>query len=155
MNKADRVKKVIRDIAARQLFGVLATEREGVPYTTLVAFVLQDNLKKLFFATPRDTKKFKHITANERVSFHINNSSNSPEDIGSAIGITLTGRASESSKKHSEEIISLYLSKHPQMEEFLHSPNTAFLSVDVERYDVVERFQNVTVLKMKEEVIDL
>lgn len=155
MNKADRVRKLIRDIAAGQLFGVLATESEGVPYTTLVAFLLQDDLKKLLFATPRDTKKFKHITANERVSFHINNSSNSPEDIGNATGITLTGRASESSKEHSEKAVALYLSKHPQMREFLHSPNTAFISMDVERYDVVERFQNVTVLKMKEEVMDL
>ncbi|GLI56109.1 hypothetical protein PM10SUCC1_16230 [Propionigenium maris DSM 9537] len=155
MNKTDRIKKVIRNIAAKQLFGVLATEGEGVPYTTLVAFALQDDLKKLFFATPRDTRKFKHITANERISFHINNTSNSPEDIGSAAGVTLTGRASESSKEHSEEATALYLSKHPQMEEFLHSPNTAFISVEVERYDVVERFQNVTVLKVKEEVGDL
>ncbi len=155
MNKADRVRDVIRDIAARQLFGVLATESEGIPYTTLVAFALQDDLKKLLFATPRDTKKFRHITDNERVSFHINNSSNSPEDIGRATGITLTGRAYESSKKHSESAVALYLSKHPQMWEFLNSPNTAFISVDVERYDVVERFQNVTVLKMKEEVAAL
>lgn len=155
MNKADRVRKVIRDVTAGELFGVLATERNGAPYTTLVAFVLQDDLKKLFFATPRDTKKFKHLTVNERISFLVHNSTNSPEDIGSAISITITGRASEHSKESSQEPVASYLGKHPQMKEFLHSPNTAFISVDIERYDMVERFQNVTVLKVKEQVIDL
>ena len=155
MNKADRVKKIIRKVAASELFGVLATEKNGAPYTTLVAFVLQDDLKKLFFATPRDTKKFKHLTVNERISFLIHNSTNTPEDIGSAIGITITGRASEHSKEVSQEAVATYVKKHPHMKEFLLSPNTAFISVAIERYDMVERFQNVTVLKMKEQVVDL
>ncbi len=155
MNKADRVKKIIRKVAASELFGVLATEKNGAPYTTLVAFILQDDLKKLFFATPRDTKKFKHLTVNERISFLIHNSTNTPEDIGSAVGITITGRASEYSKEVSQEAIATYVKKHPHMKEFLLSPNTAFISVAIERYDMVERFQNVTVLKMKEQVVDL
>jgi len=155
MNKIDRVKKIIRDISGEELFGVLATVKGSAPYTTLVAFVLQDDLKKLFFATPRDTKKFKHLTDNELVSFLIHNSTNSPEDTGNAIGITITGRASEHSKKSSKELIDLYLSKHPQMGEFVFSLNTAFICIDIERYDMVERFQNVTVLNMKDQVIDL
>ena len=155
MNKTYRIKKTIRDVAAGELFGVLATEKNGTPYTTLVAFVLQDDLKRLFFATPRDTKKFKHLTVNERVSFLIHNSTNSPEDIGSALSITITGRAAELSKGVSRESVASYLGKHTQMRDFLFSPNTAFISIDIERYDMVERFQNVTVLKMKEQVIDL
>lgn len=152
MNKTNRLKKIIRNISSEELFGVLATSAEDVPYTNLIAFILQDDLKKLFFATPRDTKKFKNLTINEKVSFHIQNTKNSLEDIGEAVGITITGKASECSKKHSEEVISLYLLKHPQMKEFIYSLNTAFISVDIERYDVVERFQNVTVLKIKEQV---
>ena len=155
MNKIDRLKNTIRNIASEELFGVLATSASDVPYTNLVAFVLQDDLKKLFFATPRDTKKFKHLTINEKVSFHVHNSSNSHEDTGNAIGITITGKASEYSKKNSEEVKTLYLLKHPQMKEFIYALNIAFVSVDIERYDVVERFQNVTVLKVKEQVIEV
>ena len=149
MNKTNRLKNIIRNIGSEELFGVLATSTEDVPYTNLIAFILQDDLKKLFFATPRDTKKFKNLTINEKVSFHIQNTKNSLEDIGKAVGITITGKATECSKKHSEEVISLYLLKYPQIKEFIYSLNTAFISVDIERYDVVERFQNVTVLKIK------
>jgi len=155
MNKVDQVKNTIRNIASGELFGVLATSVSDVPYTNLIAFVLQDDLKKLFFATPRDTRKFKHLTVNEKVSFHVHNSNNSPENIGSGIGITITGRASECSKNYFERAMVLYLLKHPQMKEFINSPNIAFVSVDIERYDVVERFQNVTVLKVKEQEVKL
>lgn len=155
MNKTDRLKNIIKNISSEELFGVLATSADDAPYTNLIAFVLQDDLKKLFFATPRDTKKFKNITVNEKVSFHIQNTKNSLEDIGKAIGITITGKAAECSKKHFEEAIAVYLLKHPQMKKFIYSLNTAFISVDIERYDVVERFQNVTVLKIKEQVIKL
>jgi len=155
MNKIDRLKNTIRNMASKELFGVFATSVSDVPYTTLIAFVLQDDLKKLFFATPRDTKKFKNLTINEKVSFHVQNSNNSPKDIGSAIGITITGKASECSKNKSEEAITSYLLKHPQMREFIYALNTALISIDIERYDVVERFQNVTVLKVKEQVIEV
>ena len=155
MNKIDQVKETIRNTASGELFGILATSVNDVPYTALVAFVLQDDLKKLFFATPRDTKKFKYLELNKKVSFHVHNSNNSPKDIGSAIGITITGKASEYSKNHFEGAIALYLLKNPQMKEFIHAPNTALVAMDIERFDVVERFQNVTVLKVKGQGVGL
>lgn len=155
MNKTNQLKNVIKNISSKELFGVLATSVNDLPYTNLIAFVLQDDLKKLFFATPRDTKKFKNLIINEKVSFHIQNTKNSLDDIGNAVGITITGKASECSKNHSKEAIAIYLLKHPQMREFIYSLNTALISVDIERYDVVERFQNVTVLKVKEQVMKL
>lgn len=148
MNKIDRLRNTIKNITSKELFGVFATSVNDVPYTTLIAFVLQDDLKKLFFATPRDTKKFKDLRINEKVSFHVQNSNNSPEDISSAVGITITGKASECLKNKSEEAIISYLLKHPQMEEFIYSLNIAFISVEIEKYNVVEKFQNVTVLKV-------
>jgi uncharacterized pyridoxamine 5'-phosphate oxidase family protein len=155
MNKINRLKNTIRNITSEELFGILATSVNDVPYTNLIAFVLQDDLKKLFFATPRDTKKFKNIIANKKISFHVHNSKNSYEDTGNAIGITITGRAFEYSKENSEKVKDLYLLKHPQMKEFFYAINIAFISVDIERYDVVEKFQNVTVLKMNEQVVKL
>lgn len=150
MNKTDRLKNIIRDIGFEELFGVLATSNNNIPYTNLIAFVLQNDIKKLFFGTPRDTKKFKNLTVNDKVSFHIQNTKNSLEDIENAIGITITGKAFECSKQHLEEVIATYLLKYPQMKTFIYSSNIAFISIDIEKYHVVEKFQDVTVLKMKE-----
>jgi nitroimidazol reductase NimA-like FMN-containing flavoprotein (pyridoxamine 5'-phosphate oxidase superfamily) len=155
MNKVDRIKNTIRDVTSEELFGILATSVNDVPYTTLIAFALEDDLSKLFFATSRDTKKFKQLKINGKISFHINNSRNSPKDIGNAVSITISGSASECPKENFDKAMKLYLSKNPQMTEFINGPNTALISVHIERYDIVERFQNVTVLNMEEQVTEL
>lgn len=149
MKSLNEIKSLIDNICRTQFFGVLATSLEDKPYTTLVAFALEEDLKRLFFATPRDTKKYTHLTANSSASFLIHNSSNVPEDITNAVGITISGRAIELSKETASLCVDHYLSKHPQMRDFTLSENTAFVSLEIERFDIVERFQNVTVIDMK------
>lgn len=148
MNKINKLKSTIRNITTEELFGVLATSVNDLPYTNLIAFVLQDDLKKLFFPTPKDTKKFKNLTLNKKISFHIHNSKNSYNDTEDAVGITITGNAIEYLEENSTKIKDLYLLKHPHMKEFLYAPNTAFICVDIERYDVVENFQDTSVLEI-------
>ncbi len=148
MKSLDEVRSLIDNICRTQFFGVLATCVENNPYTTLVAFALEEDLGRLFFATPRDTKKYTHLTANSSASFLIHNSSNVPEDITKAVGITISGKATELSKEGARECVDHYLAKHPQMREFTLSENTAFVSLEIERFDIVERFQNVTVIRM-------
>lgn len=155
MKDINKKKELISNICASQYFGVLATSRENKPYTTIVAFVLDDDLQNLYFSTPRDTKKFSQLSSNKAVSFLVHNSSNNPEDLSKAVGITITGKAFELPKKASQKSIETFLVKHPQMKEFIHSENTAFIGLSIERYDIVERFQNVTVLRLKSKVVEI
>lgn len=147
MSNIEAAKKKIIDITSKQLFGVLATCENNKPYTTIVAFHLSSDLETLYFATPRDTKKFRQLSSNTAVSFFIHNSSNLHEDTSQASGITITGEALELPANNL--LLENFLSKHPQMKGFLSSENTAFISVKISRFDIVERFQNVTVLEMK------
>lgn len=140
----------ITGITSEQLFGVLATSRDNHPYTTLLAFHLSEDLKNLYFATPKDTRKFRELSSNPAVSFFIHNSCNLSEDLSQALGITITGEASELSKDRDDPGLNIFLEKHPQMKKFIFWENTAFIRVKVKRLDIVERFQNVTVLEIKE-----
>ena len=45
-----------------------------------------------------------------------------------------------------------YLDKHPYLEEFVHSPSCEFLAIHVQRYILVERFQNVTEYRIENEL---
>ncbi|MDH3776949.1 MAG: pyridoxamine 5'-phosphate oxidase family protein, partial [Desulfobulbaceae bacterium] len=49
------------------------------------------------------------------------------------------------------ELASLYLSKHPYLEDFLRSPSTAFIIISVWSYYLVSRFQEVMELHIHDE----
>ena len=59
------------------------------------------------------------------------------------------GHAREVDKDEYAEILRSYLTKHPHLAEFVSSPTCAFVRVEVDVYNVVVRFQNVTVIDMK------
>jgi len=148
MKDMSRITQLLNQISHTQFFGVLATSKDNNPYTTLVAFLLDDDLKTLYFVTPRDTRKFGHLSSNGAVSLLIHNSSNKPEDTSEAVGVTISGKAAELSKPSAAIPLKMFLDKHPQLKEFTTLENTAFIAVKISRYDIVERFQNVTVLKI-------
>ena len=43
--------EILRGLLETQLLGVLGTQRDGAPYTSLVGFVATQDLKQLLFAT--------------------------------------------------------------------------------------------------------
>jgi hypothetical protein len=65
------------------------------------------------------------------------------------MALTIIGIAGEVPDSKREGLDSVYLEKQPHMKEFLSSPSTALIKVDVETYLLVNRFQNVTILNIK------
>jgi len=60
--------EALEKVLTEQKFAVLATEKKGQPYGSLVAFVASEDFSSLFFATMRETSKFKNMTVNPRVA---------------------------------------------------------------------------------------
>ncbi|WP_319371652.1 pyridoxamine 5'-phosphate oxidase family protein [uncultured Ilyobacter sp.] len=151
MKSIKELKKLIDKVSSQQLFAVLATSHKNQPYTSLVAFAITKDLKKLVFITPRDTRKFNYLSENNMVSLMIDNSQNQKMDLSQAVGITISGKSKDSFGKEREDLLKIFLLKHPQMDEFALSKGCSVVSVDISRYDVVERFQNVSVLEFEED----
>ena len=61
MDKTQAIQQRLRELFESQNLGVLATHRSGQPYASLVAFYATDDLKHLFFVTPKTTRKFKNL----------------------------------------------------------------------------------------------
>ena len=146
MKTSDELRTVLRDLFTNQKLAVLATHNHGQPYTSLVAFGASKDLRYLAFAT---TRKFNNLSADPRVSMLVDSRSNRVSDIRKAVAATATGRAEEATSEEREELLRIYLSKHPHMGEFVRSPSCALLRVEVEIYYVVRQFQNVFELHMK------
>ena len=143
MTNREQLKQRLIQLFATQKLAVLATQEGGQPYASLIAFAASDDLKELFFATPRATRKFTYLQANPRVALLIDSRSNQDEDIHQAIAATVLGTAAEVPPEEREQALIRYLAKHPHLEEFAQSPSTAVVRVTVETYYVVSRFQEV------------
>lgn len=147
---ADQLLPVLEDLFLNQRLAVLCTQREGAPYGNLVAFSSADELTRLVFVTPKATRKFANITADHRVAMLIDNRSNDSLDFSQAIAVTATGRAFDLKSEERERLLDGYLLKHPHLAEFAKSPSCAVISIEVETYYCVYRFQNVMELHLKQ-----
>ena len=70
---------------ASQRLAVLATHQEGQPHTSLVAFGVTPDLREIVLATPRTTRKFTNLLADDRVALLFDNRSNDPSDFSDAM----------------------------------------------------------------------
>ncbi|WP_319404506.1 pyridoxamine 5'-phosphate oxidase family protein [uncultured Desulfosarcina sp.] len=152
MIREELTRNAVHQLIRGQQLGVLSTAGEKGPYASLVAFSISDDDRRLFFVTPRTTRKFANITADARVALLVNNSINRPEDFHQAAAVTAVGRALTIVPPELESVRDHYLAKHPYLKEFAYSPSCAFVAIRVERYILVERFQNVTEYRIEDEL---
>ena len=137
------IKNQIRELLINQKLGVLSTHHYGQPYASLIAFVSKEDLKEIFFVTPRTTRKFANLSVDSRVAILINNSLNMDSDFHEAVSITALGNAKEINGAEKDEILGLYLTKHPYLEAFATSPTCAVVGVTIKTYVMVKNFQHV------------
>jgi heme iron utilization protein len=125
--------QLLKEVIGTQYFAVLNTLGEGLPYSNLVAFAISDNLRTLVFITDRNTRKFRNIQENTNISLLIDNRTNQPSDISQAIAITIIGTAYEERDKKNS-LKDIFLSRHPQLKQFVDNPNNAMILVAVSEY---------------------
>lgn len=143
MTRHEDIKKQIRELFHKQKLAVLSTHYEGQPYANLIAFVGKEDLKEVFFITPRATRKFANLSADSRVAILINSSLNVDADFHEAVAVTALGNAKEISDTEKDQVLSLYLAKHPYLEAFATSPTCAVVRVTITTYVMVKNFQHV------------
>jgi nitroimidazol reductase NimA-like FMN-containing flavoprotein (pyridoxamine 5'-phosphate oxidase superfamily) len=141
--QAEPIKQLLSELFKTQRLAVLATQRAEHPYASLVAFAADKDLRRIYFATPRSTRKFENLSANPHVALLISSSSNDPSDFHRAVAVTVQGRVEPIPENFREEKQQRYLHKHPYLADFVKSPTCAFLCVHVHAYYLVKNFQHV------------
>lgn len=135
--------RTARGIIQTQNLGVLATAGEEYPYTSLVGFFAEDDLRTIVFATSRDTTKYQNLAVNGKVSFLITNSANREADFSEAAVVTALGFAKDVSPDKERNYKERYLLKFPFLNKFVNDESTAIIGLQVEKYVIVNRFQDV------------
>ncbi len=75
MEKTKQIRKQLGELFRSQNLAALSTHHGGQPYASLVAFYATDDLKHIYFATPKTTRKYANLTADGRVAVMVNSSS--------------------------------------------------------------------------------
>jgi nitroimidazol reductase NimA-like FMN-containing flavoprotein (pyridoxamine 5'-phosphate oxidase superfamily) len=133
-----------------QHFGVLATNDNGQPYTSLISFAITPDLKRVIFATPKDTRKYKNILNTKEVAILIDNRSNTRKNLMATEAVTVIGTARSVRRgKIRDELAAIYIKKHPDLKEFIESDTTALLVVEATRCIHVGKFQTISVWDCK------
>lgn len=145
---SEHAKKSIRDgimsLCEDQSFAVLATQGLGQPYATLIGFATSPDLKYVVFTTPKQTRKYSLIEGDKSVSLLVDNRAHQPDSINRISALTIMGTARILSEEGEiTEWSGLFIDKHPYLANFVKSPSTAIVLVEVARYFYVSRFQEV------------
>lgn len=138
-----KLRRELKKLFKKQRLAVLATQKNGQPYSSLVAFAVTEDLKQLIFATSRATRKYDNFSSDSRVALLIDNRSNKESDFHKAMAVTAVGAAIEVDENRRQQLAHLYLAKHPHLKEFVESPTCALVRVSVKTYYIVRTFQNV------------
>ena len=146
-NKQFRIR--LGELFRSQNLAALSTHHAGQPYASLVAFYAADDLKHIYFVTPKTTRKFANLNADSRVAVMVNSSTNQASDLHRAISVTAVGKAEEVSGSDKELILEQYLAKHPYLEDFVRAPTCALVQISVKTYYLVKNFQNVMELHLE------
>jgi len=148
MENTEELSGLIKRLLDSQRFAVLATQFEGQPYSNLVAFVEADDLRSLLFVTSRNTRKYSNTLASKKVAVLIDSRTNQALDLNTAVAVTALGIIEEVGTDNKEYLSGVYLSKHPQLKEFLYKPSNALMRVAVTDY-IVATFESVRHLHME------
>ena len=137
------VRDKVSQLLLSQSLGVLSTQGEEGPYASLVAFTSSADLRHLYFATSRTTRKFANLARVPRIAMLIDSRANQSRDFHAARAVTVIGDAAPLDRQAADRLRSNYIDRHPYLKDFVTATSCALVDIRVARYILVERFQNV------------
>jgi uncharacterized pyridoxamine 5'-phosphate oxidase family protein len=128
-----KFERLLKKIISGQYFAVLNSVGDGQPYSNLITFTVINDLKSLVFITERNTRKYRNIKENSRISILIDSRTNQPSDIKNAKAITVIGTAHEVTE-NKNALQELFLVRHPGLKQFVSVPDNAMILVTIQEY---------------------
>lgn len=133
----------VQRVLGSQRVGVLAARYRDASHQTLVAYVASEDLREIYFVSPKYTRKVAAIAADPRVSLLIDDRQNLESDFDACMAVTARGEAEELAGEPRPAFLARYLERHPYLEEFAASPSCGYYRIRVQSYTLVSRFQHV------------
>jgi len=143
------LRQQVKRLCASQRLCVLATQYQGQPYSSLVAFAETDELRSLIFVTSRNSRKYAYSIANRKVAMMIDSRTNRTSDFNNALAVTAIGTVEEVTGNEREGFAGSYIAKHPYLAEFVNRPGQALMRITVTEY-IIACFDRVQVIHIND-----
>jgi nitroimidazol reductase NimA-like FMN-containing flavoprotein (pyridoxamine 5'-phosphate oxidase superfamily) len=119
---------------------VLATVSGSTPHCSLMVYVSDDECRKIYMVSHRQTKKFQNLIKNPAVSLLIDTRD---EDTGAqrsqTKALTINGVFQEMREGAEKDVVRARLfERHPHLREFFDHPDAEVFSVQVESVQLLE-----------------
>lgn len=137
MNNQNIIKSYAEEAFRTNRHGVLATEGDGKPHASFIAFTPMDDFVHLIFATYRSTCKYNNLIRNGKVAVLFENRSTKSPTQQDVTVLTAFGDAKEVDISISDLLFQAHLLRHPELESFLLSDDCALFLVKVNAYQMV------------------
>ncbi len=140
----------LRDLYEEQRLAVLATVGEdNQPYTSLMAFTIDEELQTLFFATHADTRKYRNLQHEADVALLVDNRQEQERHFENALAVTIEGQVYAVKEATLHSVRELMTLRHPQIESFFDDPETHFFFVEIRRHIAVTGLGGVEILDVR------
>jgi nitroimidazol reductase NimA-like FMN-containing flavoprotein (pyridoxamine 5'-phosphate oxidase superfamily) len=140
--------KRLKDFFQTQKLAALATQEPGHPYLSLMAFAMADNLNSLIIVTKRETRKYFNMVKTPGVAFLIDNRSDEKGQFQNILAVTGIGQAMEIEGTEKEPLTALFVAKHPELENFVQSRESALVKIKIDKFIIISQFQEVEELDL-------
>lgn len=148
--ESSNLQDTILGVLERNRLAVLATQRDGQPHASLMAFTPLEGLRFLAFATYRETIKYQSIGQDPRVAILVEDRQGDAGYSGQRLVLTALGEAIETPEEARQAHIAKHLTRHPDLQHFLGSSECVFIRVAVHAYQVVGGIDDVRWYKVRE-----
>ena len=127
----------IRTLLAERKYGVLATQSDGQPHASLMAFTPVDDIKRLVLATNRKTQKYENMTKDGRAALLIGSGIEPFEQERAGLIVTAHGVVSDAVSHSHQSMLKSHIERHPEFEKFFSSPECALIVMEISNYQLV------------------
>ncbi|MGE4298529.1 MAG: pyridoxamine 5'-phosphate oxidase family protein [Desulfovibrionaceae bacterium] len=116
---------------------VLCTCGAGGPLASLMSYCVEDDLAMLYVATRADSRKYKNVEHNPKVSVLIDNR-DTVGDAAQRCALTLAGRAEAVADLDRRAVLGAHLlARHPQLEGIVQASDGVILAIRIDSYLLV------------------
>lgn len=128
----------IKNVIKSQEMCVLATSAEGLPHTSLMAYVADVEVQHMYMITHRNTKKFENLEINPLVSLLIDTRSvETGESREKIVALTVSGECFL--VEEDGEILGIkeaFCNRHKHLEQFANYDDAAVFKVQIKSFQL-------------------
>ncbi len=126
--------ETVRDVIASSDLAVLATCADNQPHCSLMAYAVHEDYTRVFMLTRRESRKFKNISANPRVSLMVDTRLQNPEQRSSVKALTVNGVCSLCPDHEQKRLKNMLVAQHPQLKGLAALEDSVVVEVGAESF---------------------